>query len=217
MQLDFNQGDGEGAASYEDMTRLIKIGEVTSTNPSAHTCQVTFDDDGITSGDLQVVIPNSLQNHDHCMPDIGEDVICLFLPSGTEDGFVLGSVYAGDVKDPESSQDVRATTYKDGSRVAYDRSKHEAAVDIEGTHIKANQQTVDIEGAQTVNIKSATMVTIQTGQLILNIGGTKMRLDGSNCTIDTAQMTFTGNLQVNGDVSTSSNITAAGAVHGTNI
>ena len=213
MQLDFRGQDDEDS---RQLSMVIRVGEVTATNPGAHKVAVTFDDDdGQTSGELPVIIPNSLENHDHAMPDVGEDVLCIFLPTGTEEGFVLGSFYAGNVADPESSQDVRATKFKDDTRIAYDREKHEYTIDIQDTHIKADQQKIEMESPQQIHLT--------TQQLLLTIGGTTMTLNGSSAQIDTQNITFRGNMDVTGTLHTSGNIStaggvnAAGAVHGSNI
>jgi len=212
MRLDFKQDDnGDNALSM-----VIRVGEGTSVDAASHKAAVTFDDDdGQTSGMLPVIIPNTLENHDHCLPDIGEDVLCLFLPTGTEEGFILGSFYAGNVTTPESSVDVRAVTFKDETRIAYDRSTHEYTIDIQDTHIQANQQNIEME--------SPTQIHLTTQTLLLTIGGTTMTLNGSSATIDTSDITFTGNMDVtgtlhtSGDISTAGGVNASGAVHGSNI
>ncbi len=213
MQLDFRGQDDEDS---RQLSMVIRVGEVTATNPAAHKVTVTHDDDdGQTSGELPVIVPNTLENHDHALPDVGEDVLCIYLPTGTEEGFVLGSFYAGNVADPESSQDVRATKFKDDTRIAYDRSSHTYTIDIKDTHIKADQQKIEMETAQQIHLT--------TQRLLLTIGNTTMELNGSNAIINTDHITFTGDMDVtgtlhtSGDISTAGAVSAAGAVHGSNI
>ncbi len=213
MRLDFKGQDDD---TERQLSMVIRVGEVTATNPAAHKVTVTFDDDdGQTSGELPVIVPNTLENRDHALPDVGEDVLCIFLPTGTEEGFILGSFYAGNVQDPESSQDVRATKFKDDTRIAYDRSSHTYTIDIKDTHIKADQQKIEMETTQQIHLTTA--------QLLLTIGGTTMELNGSSDVINTSNITFTGNMDVtgtlhtSGDISTAGGVSAAGAVHGSNI
>lgn len=231
----------------EDNTReilktLIKIGEVSSVNYANGTARVVFDDDdSIVSNDLPVLQTNTLQNKDHALPDVGEDVVCLFLPSGGEEGFILGAVYAGEVQPAETSKDIRSVTFSDGTEIKYDRAAHLLSVKIDGTTITANRenvnidtpkevnvkggQTVNVEGGQTVNVKGGQTVNITGGTVInlaapsvnLTMGSTTMKLNGSKATIEASNIEVKGALTVTGNMTTTGNITASGAVHGSNI
>jgi phage baseplate assembly protein V len=130
---------------------FIKIGEVSSINPAAGTARVVFDDDdSLVSNDLQVLQKNTFSNKDYYMPDIGEDVVCIFLPSGSEEGFILGSVYAGEITPPESSGDIRAVVFSDETKISYDRSKHILSAVIGETSLIANGNEVVITGASKI-------------------------------------------------------------------
>lgn len=157
MRLDFRQDDN----SENALSMVIRVGEVTSVDAAAHKAAVTFDDDdGQTSGMLPVIIPNTLENRDHCLPDIGEDVLCLFLPTGTEEGFILGSFYAGNVNTPESSVDVRAVTFKDETRIAYDRSGHKLTADVKGD--------VSVTATGKIEMKSDAQISLTAPQIVFN-------------------------------------------------
>ena len=231
----------------EDNTReilksLIKIGEVSSVNYANGTARVVFDDDdSIVSYDLPVLQTNTLLNKDHALPDVGEDVVCLFLPSGNEEGFILGAVYAGEVQPAETSKDIRSVTFSDGTEIKYDRAAHLLSVKIDGTTITANRenvnidtpkevnvkgsQTVNVEGGQTVNVKGGQTVNITGGTVInlaapsvnLTMGSTTMKLNGAKATIEASEIEVKGALKVTGNMTTTGNITASGAVHGSNI
>lgn len=231
----------------EDNTReilksLIKIGEVSSVNYANGTARVVFDDDdSIVSYDLPVLQTNTLLNKDHALPDVGEDVVCLFLPSGNEEGFILGAVYAGEVQPAETSKDIRSVTFSDGTEIKYDRAAHLLSVKIAGTTITANRenvnidtpkevnvkggQTVNVEGGQTVNVKGGQTVNITGGTVInlaapsvnLTMGSTTMKLNGAKATIEASEIEVKGALKVTGNMTTTGNITASGAVHGSNI
>ncbi|MGN0887225.1 MAG: phage baseplate assembly protein V [Candidatus Spyradenecus sp.] len=104
---------------------LIKIGEVSSVDPAAGTARVVFDDDdGVVSYDLKVLHTNTLKTKDYAMPELGSDVLCVFLPNATEEGFILGSFYAGEVTPPESEGTKRTVRFSDGTRVCYDMATH---------------------------------------------------------------------------------------------
>ena len=80
-----------GADQLESLVaNLIRIGEVTSINPEAFTARVRFEDrDNVESYDLRILVRGSLKDKFFHMPDVGENVLCLFLPSGVEAGFIL--------------------------------------------------------------------------------------------------------------------------------
>lgn len=228
--------------TLEVLKSLIKIGEVSSVNYANGTARVVFDDDdSIVSNDLPVLQTNTLQNKDHALPDVGEDVVCLFLPSGTEEGFILGAVYAGEVQPAETSKDIRSVTFLDGTEIKYDRAAHLLSVKIDGTTITANRenvnidtpkevnvkggQTVNVEGGQTVNVKGGQTVNITGGTVInlaapsvnLTMGSTTVKLNGAKATIEASNIEVKGALTVTGNMTTTGNITASGAVHGSNI
>lgn len=121
----------------------IRVGEVTATIPSKHLIRVAFPDDIDVSHELPVFCPNTKDNSDFHMPDIGEDVLCVFLLGGIEDGFVLGSFYAPEVARPTANKDERKVKFKDDTNVTYNRATHELDVVIEGTHIHAVIATGD--------------------------------------------------------------------------
>lgn len=218
----------------EVLKSLIKIGEVSSVDYAKGTARVVFDDDdSIVSNDLPVLQTNTLQNKDHAMPDIGEDVVCLFLPSGNEEGFILGAVYAGEVQPAETSKDIRSVTFLDGTEIKYDRAAHLLSVKIDGTTITANRenvgintpknvnvkggQTVNVEGGQTVNITGGTVINLVAPSVNLTMGSTTMKLNGSKASIDASNVEIKGALKVTGNMTTTGSITATGAVYGSNI
>ena len=207
MALFWNSSDGEAQSN------IIRIGEVSSIDPAKGTARVAFDDeDSMVSYDLPVIQHNTLENHDYWMPDIGEDVLCVFLPTGSEDGFILGSFYADEIRPPASTENIRMVEFADGTKVSYDRESHELKATIDGTEIKANRDTVDITGDKTVNVESATSINIKSSVITLTMGGTTMRLDGGNAVIDTQDITFTGNAKINGDLRVDGYIKASGTI-----
>lgn len=192
----------------------IKIGTVSSVNPEKATARVVFpDDDGLVSYDLQVMQVNGFRNKDYAMPDVGTDVVCIFLGSGTEEGFIIGAVYTEGNPPPESSMDKRTVVFKDGTRVSYDRATHTLSAEIEGTLIVADRQNVTIKApsAVTVNCTNATVnasasVTIDTPKTditgVLNVAGLitgkgGLAISGGG---GGAAATVTGTLKTTGDV-----------------
>lgn len=112
------------------LSNLIRVGTVTSREPKSRV-RVEFKDRGnLQSYSLQVLGKNTLENKDNWMPDIDEPVICLFLPIGIEQGFVVGSYYPDNIEHPDSNLERRGVTFKDGTIVRYDREAHSLEVNI---------------------------------------------------------------------------------------
>lgn len=174
----------------EALSKLIKIGEVSSVDFEKGTARVVFDDDdSIVSYDLQVLHRNTMKNKDFAMPDIGEDVVCLFLPSGEEEGFILGSVYAGEILPPENSGAKRTVVFADDTRISYDREAHQLDIAIGATAITANAENVVVNTPANVNVEAA-----------------------GSATIKAPAITIEGNVEIKGDVSLNGAMTTTGDV-----
>ncbi len=206
-----------------DVQSLIKIGEVSSIDPAKCTARVVFDDeDSIVSYDLPVLQRNTLKNHDFAMPDIGEDAIVLFFGEGQEDGVIIGSIYAGEVTPPESTENRRTVVFDDDTRVCYDRQEHKLTVTIEGTEIVFNRLdgSITVPNAVTINCTTATVnasssVTLDTPKTditgVLNVtglitgkGGLAVSGGGG------AAVTVSGNMILEGQIDASSDVVAGG-------
>lgn len=170
----------------ESLNQLIKIGEVSSVDPARGTARVTFDDDdSLVSYDLQVLQRNTYDNKDYAMPDVNEDVVCLFLPCGSEDGFILGSVYSGEITPPESDGDVRTVVFSDGTKISYNRKSHTLSAEIGKTSIVADQQNVNVNTDGTATVKAST----------INLTG---------------NVSITGNVNITGGITATADIIAMG-------
>lgn len=207
----------------EGVPSLIKIGEISSIDPAKCTARVVFDDeDSIVSFDLPVLQRNSLKNHDYAMPDVGEDAIVLFFGEGQEDGVILGSIYAGEVTPPESTENRRTVVFDDDTRVCYDRAEHKLTVTIEGTEVVFNRQdgSITVPNTVTINCTTATVnassgITLDTPKTdvtgVLNVAGLitgkgGLAVSGGGG----AAVTVTGNMKLQGQIEASSDVTAGG-------
>lgn len=140
------------AALEKKTNQLIRVGLVDSINPDKGTARVMFPDgDNSISYNLLVLFPNAQDDKYYTMPDVGEQVVCVFLPIGMELGFVLGSFYSVPDAVPVSSPDKYHVRFKDGTVVEYDRGAHRLLVDVKGTidilatgNITINGKRVDI-------------------------------------------------------------------------
>lgn len=137
-----------------DIKRLIRVGTVSSVNAAAGTVRVAFaaQDDMVTY-ELPVITRGSKNNKDYWLPDVDEQVLCLFLPNtsgrGVCDGFVLGTFYSSIDAPVENSGDVHAVKYGDGTIIKHDRSTGKLTINatgdidiIAGGKITINGQTV---------------------------------------------------------------------------
>lgn len=202
---------------------LIKIGEVSSVDPEKCTARVVFDDeDSLVSYDLQILQRNTYENHDYQMVHPGEDVVCLFLGPGQEDGFIIGSLYAGEIKPPEASLDRRTVVFSDDTRVCYDRLEHKLTVTIEGTEIVFNRRdgSITVPNAVTINCTTATVnasssVTLDTPKTditgVLNVTGLITGKGGLAVSGGSgAAVSVTGDMNLQGQVDASGDVKAGG-------
>lgn len=109
-------------ASYAD---LLRIGVVVSVHPERHRVRVRFNDkDEMVSDELPVLVPGSLKNKAQCLPDENELVLCAFLPSGEEAGFVLGSFYSEADKPLSEDRDEYLLKIPGGGCISIHRTNH---------------------------------------------------------------------------------------------
>jgi len=189
-----------------DLSDIIRVGEVTSVNPATMTARVTFDDDdGVTSFDLPILQRNTIKNRDHCCVDVGEDVLCLFLPTGIEEGFILGSFYAGEVMPPSNSRDVRMVEFSDGTKFFYDRSTHKLTGNVKGDVMLTVSGTVSVQAEGAVTVKSPAPITLQAPVINLNGAINTSAEDGGSGT-----MTIRGDIRQTGSQMVSGDVVAGG-------
>lgn len=115
------------------INNIVRVGRVSSVNPAACTVRVAFDDkDNLVSFDLPVIVPQTLKNKDYILPDVGEHVVCLFLPNGLAQGFCLGAIYSAEDVPPASDANKRVIQFEDGTRIEYDRTEHILTINAVG-------------------------------------------------------------------------------------
>ncbi len=133
--------------------QTVRVGLVRKTQPQEGTVIVELaDSDKVLTKALPVVFPKTGNDRSYDMPDIDEQVVCIFLANGMEQGFVLGSVYSKlDVPPRRCHQDVQIREYKDGTRWSYDRKQHHEETRNQGSwsyiakgRIKIRGQRIDL-------------------------------------------------------------------------
>lgn len=156
---------------------LIKCGVVESFNAENGTAKVVFKDISIKSYDLPIMVKQTLKNKDYWIPDIGEPVICIFLPTGIESGFILGSYYNKKNLVPATDQNKRVIKFEDGSYIEYDRQAHKLIGDIKGDiDIKATGK-IDILAEGEINITTNSKATVTANESIDILANTDVNID----------------------------------------
>ncbi len=112
---------------------LIRVGVVVDVYPQRGSVRVEFkDQDNLVSHELKVLHRKTHKDKDLWMVDVGEEVLCIFLPNAVEVGFVLGAIYSQQDKVPTDSQDKKFIKFEDGTVLEYDRKKHLMRCNIKG-------------------------------------------------------------------------------------
>lgn len=151
----------------QSLARFIRVGEVVSIDTQTHTARVAFkEDNNNVSYNLAVLERNTYDNHDHQMPDVGEDVLCVFLPCGSEDGFILGSFYAGEVTPPSTNPDERRVVFKDEAFAVHNRKEHTFDFQTENTKIHVDRERVTVETPLNITLRSHGTIDIKADGVI---------------------------------------------------
>jgi phage baseplate assembly protein V len=145
-----------------EMQNIVRVGEITSINTKNATARVQFKDtDELVSFDLPIIFKSSLKNKNYKMPDIGEQVACMFQPNGLEEGFILGCVYNAKDKPPADDPDVDIMKYDDDAFFQYDRKNHKLTINVPGD--------IEIHASGAINIIADGPVKINGSIVDLNL------------------------------------------------
>jgi phage baseplate assembly protein V len=138
----------------------MKIGVVTSTDPSAGKCRVQFaDQDAVISYWLPVLHHKTGQDKSYWMPDTGEHVCCL-MDANNEFGCIAGAIYSDADQPPVTSQDKYHVRFNDGTTLEYDRASHSLTANVKGS-ITLNADT-------DISITSGTHIIMTAPRIDLN-------------------------------------------------
>lgn len=221
------------------MESTVRVGVVSSSDPSRGTVRVELpDDNNLVSFDLRVLVRKTHRDKDYWMPDVGDQVLCLFLPFGLEQGFILGAFYSGPDAVPVSSQDKRHVLFEDGTWLEYDRANHtlsghikgkvdaitvdqDAVLEVKGDVLatvgKSVQATVGkklvAEVAESASVSAGTNITLTAPQINL-LGNLSSSAAGGGTATETktADTDHTGSYTLNGDLRVNGNINATGDI-----
>lgn len=160
----------------------MRIGIVSGIDEKSVTARVTFDDqDNVTSASLLVIVKNTDENADYWMPDIGEQVLCLFLPVAGQQGFILGSFYDDNHEPPSDSADKRVVRFKNGTTIENDRANNLFTVDAVGDVLVKATGKVTVDTPETVITGNVLIKGTATVEKLLTFnGGMKGKSSGGD-------------------------------------
>lgn len=143
---------------YRLLNNLVRIGTISSINSKQAKARVMFEDrDNVVSKELNLLFQRTIGTQDYVIPKVGEQVVCLLLPNGLEEGYILGSFYTKKNIPPANDENKRLIIFEDGSLLEYDNGR----ITINAT------KDVNIISAENINITAANNVTIN-GNLQVN-------------------------------------------------
>lgn len=173
------------------LAQCIRPGTVTARDAAKLRVQVRCADTvtaPLVTDWLPVLVSRACGDGQYDLPDVGDAVLCLFLPHGREAGFVLGSFYSGGVP-PVADGDKWHRKFKDGTTLEYDRKAHKLSANVKGdvdvtatgsvTGRISGSLTAEAEGA--VSISSAAQLALTAPSMSLggSGGGTKAAMRGT--------------------------------------
>jgi len=134
------------------LERLVRVGVVTQVYPEKGTVRVKIADlEDVVSYEMPVLVRKTCKDKDYWMPDIGEHVVCVFLPIGVEQGFVVGAFYSEVDKVPATSVNIKRIELGNGAYIEWNRetgtlkifSPDEILIES-GTHIVLVAPRIDL-------------------------------------------------------------------------
>ncbi len=104
---------------------MVRVGKVSTVNGKDCRVKVVFPDkENCISDELPVIQIGSAGTAGYWVPEVGTQVLCLFLPNasgnGLSAGFVIGAYYSKAAPPKESDEKVRSIRFPDGSFIRYD-------------------------------------------------------------------------------------------------
>ncbi|WP_219908494.1 phage baseplate assembly protein V, partial [Brevibacillus brevis] len=114
-----------------DMKNILRVGIVSSVDERDATARVVFGDrEDVVSYNMDILSRGSFLLKDYWLPDVNEQVWCLFLPTGNADGIILGSTYNQEDPVPIKNKNKRHIRFGDGTFIDYDRETHTLTIDF---------------------------------------------------------------------------------------
>ena len=121
-----------------ELDQLIRIGRITSVDEKKHTARVQFTDrDEMVSWDLPVLVPSTVDPQDYGLPVENTDVVCVFLPNGQQQGFIIGAFYTDENPPPITDRKKYLRKFRDGTEIEADKETGNVTVKT-ANHFRVN-------------------------------------------------------------------------------
>lgn len=146
------------------MAQMIRVGFVSARQPERMRVRVELRDTptaALVTDWLPVLCSRASGDLAYDLPDVGDQVLCLFLPYGLEQGFVLGAMY-GKAGPPVSSGDKWHRKFSDGTVLEYDRAAHRLTADVKGQLVLRSSGDMTLE-APVINARGTLIGTASDG------------------------------------------------------
>ncbi len=132
----------------QKLERIVAVGEIVEVDEILHRVRVKLPDRDIITGFLHVLVPVSHQTYFYRLPKVGDTVLCVFLPHGIEDGFVIGSYYHKQEEAPVKNRNKFYKRFADGTVIEYDEAGHFLLVSVQGDILVEATGNVTIKGSR---------------------------------------------------------------------
>lgn len=183
--------------AQDKMDQIVRLGYVVGRQPDKMRVRVSLPDtvtSPLVTDWLPVLCRRACEDMEYDLPDINDQVLCVFLPIGLEQGFVIGSMY-GKQSPPVTNPDKVHRAFRDGTIVEYDRGEHKLTASVQGDvvitatgNVAVTGQTIQLNGQSSITMNAPT-ITIQGTISTSSQGG------------GAGSVTMNGNVQVNnGDI-----------------
>lgn len=170
------------------LASLIRIGKVVQLDTAA--ARVRVESGGITTTWLPWLTTRAGADATWWAPEPGEQVL-LLAPSGElAQAVVLPAIYQAAHPAPTDSQDKHRTQYSDGAALEYDRAAHQYRLDV----------------------PAGGSITLAIGDTTLTLEADKATLTTPELVVDASSSTFTGPVNVQGDVTVTGGDVKADAI-----
>lgn len=170
------------------MAQMIRVGFVSARQPKRMRVRVELRDTptaALVTDWLPVLCPRASGDMAYDLPDVGDQVLCLFLPYGLEQGFVVGAMY-GKGSPPASSGDIWKRRFSDGTALEYDRAAHKLTADVRGDVRLETTGGLEAAVAGAVSITGKAGMTLMAPSMQMGgmDGGTQAAMQGTFRLID---------------------------------